>query len=92
MDQKSMSACLQGMDFMKDWDSWRSTVREAIEAGRQFGMTEDQMKKAAMEVGDFLAEKVCPATKEEELLKDMWNKATAEERKCLASVILKVMA
>jgi hypothetical protein len=34
-------------------------------------------------VGDFLVEKVCPATKEEELLKEMWNVGTPDERKVL---------
>jgi sulfur relay (sulfurtransferase) DsrC/TusE family protein len=92
MDGKSINACLQGMDFMKDWDTWRSTVKEAISAGKKFGMTDDQIKNAAVEVGDFLAEKVCPATKEEELIKEMWNKASSEERHSLASALLKAMA
>lgn len=91
MDTKTMSACLQGMDFMKDWDSWRSTVKEAIGSARRFGMTDEQITSAAVEVGNFLAEKVCPGTKEEELLKDMWNQATSDERKSLASVLMKVI-
>ncbi len=91
MDHKTANACLQGMDFMNDWDSWRSMVKDAIESGRQFGLTDEQIKNAALEVGDFLAERVCPGTKEEELLKEMWNHATSEERKCLASVLMKAM-
>ncbi len=91
MDRKTANACIQGMDFMKDWDSWRSTVKEAIQSGKQFGMSDEQIRNAAVEVGDFLAEKVCPGTKEEELLKGMWNHATSDERKCLASVLIKAI-
>ncbi len=91
MDHKTANACIQGMDFMKDWDSWRSTVKNAVESGRQFGMSDEQIKDAAVEVGDFLAEKVCAGTKEEELLKSMWNQATSDERKCLASVLMKAI-
>lgn len=91
MDRKTMNTCLQGMDFMKDWETWRATVKDAIESGRQFGLSDDQITNAAVEVGDFLADKVCPGTNEEVLLRDMWNKATADERKSLASVLMKAM-
>jgi len=83
--------CLQAMDFLKDWKTWRASLNEAIAAARKFGVSDETIKDLSVKVGDFLAQKVCPATKEEELLKEMWDLATAEERKTLASLIFKMV-
>jgi hypothetical protein len=84
--------CMEGMDFMKDWNTWRQSVKAVIENARGAGLKDEEIKQAAVEVSDYLAEKVCPATPEEALLKDMWQAATKEERKTMASVIFKMMA
>ncbi|MGB2696681.1 MAG: DUF3243 domain-containing protein [Candidatus Zixiibacteriota bacterium] len=83
--------CLQAMDFLKDWNTWRSTLNEAIGAARKFGVSDETIKDLSVKVGDFLSQKVCPATKEEELLKQMWDIASPEERKTLASLIFKMV-
>jgi sulfur relay (sulfurtransferase) DsrC/TusE family protein len=83
--------CLQGMDFMKDWKSWRETLNEGIQQARKFGVSDETIKKMSVRVGDFLAEKVCPATKEEELLKEMWDAATPDERKTIAGLMFKMV-
>jgi hypothetical protein len=36
-------------------------------------------------------QKVCPATKEEELLKEMWEIATPSERKVIGTLIFKMV-
>ena len=38
-----------------------------------------------------MTEKVFPATKEEELLKELWNIGTPDERKVLATLIFKLV-
>jgi sulfur relay (sulfurtransferase) DsrC/TusE family protein len=83
--------CLQGMDFMKDWKTWRETLNDGIQQARKFGVSDETIKKMSVKVGDFLATKVCPATKEEELLKEMWNIATPEERKTIAGLMFKIV-
>jgi len=83
--------CLNAMDFVKDWSQWRRTLKDAIQRGRQFGMSDQMIQKLSVEVGDFLAQKVCPATKEEELIKEMWDIATPDERKTLATLIIKMV-
>jgi hypothetical protein len=83
--------CLQAMDFLKDWKTWRESLNEAISAARSFGVSDETIKKMTVKVGDYLAEKVCPATKEEELLKEMWGAATPDERKTLAGLIFKMV-
>ena len=83
--------CIEAMDFMKDWDQWRSTLKQAIEQGRSVGLTDQEIQSIAANVGDYLATQVCPATKEEELLREMWAAAEPGERKVLASLIFRMV-
>lgn len=83
--------CLNAMDFVKDWVQWRGTLKEAIERGREFGLSDDMIKKLSVNVGEFLAKRVCPATPEEQLMKDMWDVATPDERRTLASLMFKMI-
>jgi hypothetical protein len=57
--------------------------------GRRRSITDETLRTVAVKVGDFLAEKVCPATKEEELFKEMWKVATLDERKTMTALILR---
>ncbi len=82
--------CVNAMDFVKDWETWRGTLKEAIGEAKKFGVSDEVIKDLAVKVGDFLAEKVCPATKEEELLKAMWGVGTPDERKAIASMMFKL--
>ena len=91
MTTEAKDKCIAAMDFMKDWDQWRATLKQAIESGRQVGLTDAEIQSLATNVGDFLSTKVCPATKEEELLRDMWGVANRDERKTLASLIFKMV-
>lgn len=83
--------CLGAMDFLKDWGSWRETLGEALQKGRGLGLSEEKIQSLATKMGDFLAEKVCPATKEEELMKNLWDVGSPEERKVLASLLIKIV-
>jgi hypothetical protein len=90
-EQKVMK-CINALDFTKDWTTWRETLKDGISTARGIGIPDEEIKDMAVRLGDFLAEKVCPATKEEELIKDMWTAADPEERKVLANVIFKTLA
>lgn len=87
-----ITKCLDSMDFVKDWQTWRETLHEAIAGAKKFGLSDDVIKDMSVKVGDFLAEKVCPATKEEQLLKEMWDVATPEERRTIAALMLKLVS
>ncbi|NWG04732.1 MAG: DUF3243 domain-containing protein [Syntrophaceae bacterium] len=83
--------CLSALDYVKDWDTWRKTLKEGIAEARKFGVSDETIKSMAVKMGDFLASKVCPQTKEEELLKQMWDVATPEERKVIATLMFKMV-
>ena len=78
------------MDFLKDWSAWRGSLSEAIIASRKFGVSDDKVKEISEKMQEFLTQKVCPATREEELLKDMWNAARPEERKTIAGLFFRL--
>ena len=83
--------CINAMDFVKDWASWRGHLQDAIKRGREFGMSDEMIQKLSVKVGDFLANKICPATPEEELMKELWEVANQEERKTLATLMFKLV-
>ena len=76
---------------MKDWNTWRKTLKEGITQAKKFGVSDETIQNLAVKIGDFLAEKVCPQSKEEELLKEMWDIATLEERKTIATLMFKMV-
>ncbi|NIQ33405.1 MAG: DUF3243 family protein [Nitrososphaeria archaeon] len=83
--------CIEAMDFMKDWNTWRTTIREGISQARKLGLSDETIQKLSVAFTNFLAEKVCPATPEEELLKEMWNVSTPDERKVLTRIFFKMI-
>ena len=83
--------CLSGGDFIKDWDQWKKTVNEAIKTARKVGMPDKLIEIAAVKVGDFLSKRLCVESKEEALIKDLWDVATPDERKTLGKLLFKIM-
>lgn len=84
--------CLSGGDFLKDWNQWRQTVYEAIQTARKLGMPDQLITVASTKVGDFLSTRLCAATPEETLIKELWDAAEPNERKVLGKLLFKVMA
>ena len=89
---KETLKCIEAMDFVRDWASWRGHLQDAIKRGREFGMSDEMIQKLSVKIGDFLANKICPATPEEELMKELWEIANSEERKTLAILMFKLVS
>ena len=89
--QQEAIKCISALDFTKDWTTWRETLRDGIATAKGLGISDEDIQDMAVRLGDFLAEKVCPATKEEELIKELWSVADPEERKVMATVIFKTL-
>jgi hypothetical protein len=79
------------LDYVKDWDTWRKTLKEGIAEAKKLGVSDETIQSLGLNIGSFLAEKVCPQTKEEQLLKEMWDIATIEERKTIATLMFKMV-
>ncbi len=96
MSQRTQGAekiekCINALEFTKDWTSWRETLKEGIATAKGLGLSDQDIQDIGVRLGDFLAEKVCPATPEEELIKDMWTVASPEERRTLARVMFRML-
>jgi len=90
MDVNKKLQCINMMEYVGDWNEWRKNLRRAVSVGKKAGMSDDEIEGLATQIGDFLAEKVCPATPEEELLKEMWGVASPDERRMLAGLMVKM--
>jgi len=86
-----LQECINAMDFVKDWADWKANLQDAIKRGREFGMSDEMIRDLSVEVGDFLATKVCPATPEEQLVRELWEVADQEERKTIATLMFKLV-
>jgi hypothetical protein len=90
MDVNEKLQCINMMEYVGDWKEWRKNLRRAVSVGKSVGMSQEDIEALAKQIGDFLAEKVCPATPEEQLLQEMWNVGTPEERKMIAGLMVKM--
>ena len=88
---KDQMACISSIDYVKDWNTWRQTLKDAIGQARKFGISDTVIQDTAAKLGDWLADKVCPATPEESLMKEFWEIATPDERKTLATLMFKLV-
>lgn len=85
------STCLAGGDFLKDWEQWKKTVGEAIKTAKKLGMPDMLIEVASVKVGDFMTKRICAESPEEKLIKDLWEVASADERKTLGKLLFKIM-
>jgi hypothetical protein len=90
MDVNKKLQCINMMEYVGDWNEWRNNLRRAVSVGKKAGMSDDEIEGLATQIGGFLAEKVCPATPEEELLKEMWGAASPDERRTIAGLMVKL--
>lgn len=85
------TTCLSGGDFIKDWDQWKKTVNEAIKTARKVGLPDKLIELASVKVGDFLTKRLCTESKEEALIKELWDAGSPEDRKTLGKLLFKIM-
>ena len=85
------TTCLTGGDFTKDWEQWKNTVGEAIRIARKIGTPDKLIELASVKVGDFLSTRLCAESKEEALIKELWEVASPPERKVLGKLLFKIM-
>ncbi len=82
---------LKGFDGVKDWATWRTSVKERIAVGHRFGLSDETIRAIGVKIGDYLAETIFPTTHEEELLRQMWKVATPEEKSVIATLVFKIV-
>jgi hypothetical protein len=66
-------------------------LRTALSAAEFAGLSEDRIKDAAYRLGGFLAGHTDPGNREQALLQELWREGTEEERRALASMLVKAV-
>lgn len=73
-----------------DLGTFPKEVSDVIREGLKHGVSDEQMVKGMVSIGNLLGRFVQPDSPEEALMKEMWEVADNDEKGTLASLVLKV--
>ncbi|WP_058303997.1 DUF3243 domain-containing protein [Gorillibacterium timonense] len=76
--------------ILKSFEKWQSFLGDRIKAAERVGINDQTLVNLATEIGGYLSDKIDPENAEERLLKDMWEAGDEQERKSIASVMVKL--
>jgi predicted metal-binding transcription factor (methanogenesis marker protein 9) len=77
---------------LKSYDKWKQFLGERVSQAERVGMSEETVTKLAVQIGEFLQDKIDPENDEERVLKEIWDVADEQERKVLARVMVKLVS
>lgn len=75
---------------LTNFETWKHFLADRIEQAKKMGMTEDTITSLAVEIGNFLDEKVDPRNDEERVLKQLWDVGDESEKKTIAHLMVKL--
>lgn len=78
------------MEFSESFKRFRNEIAEKIDLASEAGMTEDQMKRRAVNIGNWLSREVEPENREEFLLRELWQRCDESEKAAIASALYKI--
>jgi hypothetical protein len=90
MAESEVIKCLNCMDLSCDWSAWRENLRRNITGEKHFYWQDEAVQHVAENLNSLLNKKISAKTAEEELIQEMWDIASIDERKSLAMVLLKL--
>ncbi len=65
-------------------------LSEVIQDGLAHGVSEEQIVKGMISIGNFAGEVTAPDNPEEGFVKAMWNEAKPDEKEMLARIVLRI--
>lgn len=71
-------------------EAFPSEVSEVIRDGIKHGVSDEQMVKGMISIGNLMGKFVKPDSPEEALMKEIWEAADNTEKETLAKLVLKV--
>ncbi|KYG89569.1 DUF3243 domain-containing protein [Metasolibacillus sp. FSL H7-0170] len=79
------------MSILENWQQWTSFLGAQVDDAKDSGMPNKIIEKAAVQIGNYLAENVDPKNEQERVLSDLWSVAESDEKKALASCLIKLV-
>lgn len=77
-------------EILGDFNEFKSYLSKRIQLGKSAGLSEEQLANTAQRIADYLADKVEPRNREEQLLKELWNVGNEQEQHMLAHMLVKL--
>lgn len=84
-------ACLDMMNFGQNWNDWRESLRETVNAAREIDPSDRNVIPMVEDMIDFLAQRVCSGSPEERMVAELWDRAGPAERESLARIFLRMI-
>ncbi|MCR8630743.1 MULTISPECIES: DUF3243 domain-containing protein [Paenibacillus] len=76
---------------LKVFDRWKEFLNERVQQAENAGMKDETINKLAVQIGEFLSDKVDPENQEERVLKELWDVADENEKKTIARLMVKLV-
>jgi len=79
------------MEVDMSWNTWKKALGKAVRTADVVGISDDTVDKLAYRLGDFFANNLDPANREQRLLKELWEVGEEGEKKALAKMITRLV-
>ncbi len=70
------------------WEQWKKALAKTVSVAETVGMSEKNIDKIALKIGNILADKVDPENREQRLLQELWRSGDEDDRAVLARLIV----
>lgn len=77
--------------ILESFSTFKSYLNDQLAKGERLGLSDDMLAKGAKFVADYLAKNEEPRNSEEKVLQELWKVADENEKKALASVLVKMV-
>ncbi|MEW8959209.1 MAG: DUF3243 domain-containing protein [Moorella sp. (in: firmicutes)] len=74
-------------DQEKQWEDWKDSLARMVNIGSKMGLGEKTINNLAYRLGNWLAEHIDPGSREQRVIKELWDVAGEDERRVLAALI-----
>ena len=78
-------------ETFSNWEQWKKALAKTVSAAETVGMSEKNIDKIALRIGNILAEKVDPENREQRLLQELWLAGGEKDRSVLARLIVDII-
>ncbi|WP_019119187.1 DUF3243 domain-containing protein [Brevibacillus massiliensis] len=79
------------MSVLDNFSDWKQFLGERLGSAKEAGMENETVHNVAFQIGDYLAEQVQPKNEQERLLKELWEVGNEEQKRALASMMVKLV-
>ncbi len=79
------------MSVLDNWQQWTQFLGDKVSDAKEDGMSKKMIERAALQIGEYLANNIEPQNEEERVMADLWKVASKDEKMALASCIVKLV-